>query len=242
MLDEAFSNEANIRDGAVSHEGRIGCTPANRVTPSRFKSVLLAATLAGAVAVSAAGYAIATESETPFVPGGSTGVSYEACYAYMSVAEMTESANLVVTGEVLGSSAPYPYAEKFGSGLMYYQDIYVYVDQILKGSPQSDPFGKGLVVSSAGEGLPRLEEAERATVIAIRTLVDHYGGIGASTGMSEITPGTEALFFLDRREGIYHLMLGEGSMYRSTAEGTYHDGIEGDFTLVDIADLVSLEG
>ena len=192
----------------------------------RFRGVLFATLLAGIVAVGFTYTAAVAESDGPLASGfveDGVSVSVFSCYAAMTLEEMAEEADLVVFGEVLGSSAPYPSTFLPSDGLEYYRDIYVRVSQVPKGSVAPCPFDRGLVVERASEANLLFGGSGGGAVVAVRAKVDSHNGVEASDGVGEIAEGTEALLFLGRDLGIYRLQRGNLDIYYLDADGVYRN-------------------
>ena len=231
---------ANVNPvSATASEG----VPAGWVQTPRFRSVVWAAVLSGVIALSAAGYMAWSEADKPPVFGGEDSgimVSSSASWAAMTLPEMVDQADLIITGQVMGSSAPYLFAEMPGASPTYWRDMYVHVNSSIKGTPQVALFDGGLVRERALDAFAE-PEGEDPCVVVVRTRVDSYNGIGVSTGMGEVAAGTKALFFLYstddlRTAGSYRLQQGEHSIFSPNADGTYTT-LEGPFTLEDVAQL-----
>lgn len=197
-----------------------------RAKASRFKGVIAAALLSGVVALGAVGQAVAEDVDLPF--GADAPNVYTAtCYAWLPLEERVAQSDLVVVGEVVGSSEPYLYSEMIWASPTYHRDVYLRVSHVVKGTPTAvSGFADGFTLGSALNANVEGALQKGAATVVIRTVVDSYGGIAVSTGMGEIDPGTEALFFLytpSNFPDIHHYMLlsGEGGMFRQLPEGGY---------------------
>lgn len=144
------------------------------------------------------------------------------CYPGYSVDELVGYSNIIVTGEVVGFSDPFLIKPSTGGDPMYHTDMYVKVQDVLKGDPL--PTEPSIASALSGGDANDL-------VVTVRFMGGSGDGFDLRTDEDPgLAKGERALLFLYRvadgsdynTEGShYYLVTGPNSVYTESEDGSY---------------------